>query len=175
MPAEALLIAEPAIDFTTFLGMSSKALGYSPASAADASHKKLSNTEKFLSCLAALRDKRAPAGITLNLLSHASFSILVIAEEEDLLDILECASEMSFVRAPTVMRGIEIAIVSGTLAKWRDAVKCGMNEVVEPPVRLLWTKVMTIFERLGLASVWSDSTKKPSPDSIGFLLEDKRK
>ena len=89
MQPDAVLIQEPAVDFTTFLGLSHQMLGYSPARAADASPRELTDAERFLSCLAALRDPEAPAGLTANLLAHVSFSVLVAADERDLLDILE--------------------------------------------------------------------------------------
>lgn len=175
MPVEAWLINEPAIDFTVFLGVCHKGLGYSPASAADASHKKFSHTEKFLSCLAALRDERAPAGITANLLSHASFSVLLITEERDLVNILEAASGMPFVQAESIHRGVSIAVVTGTLAEWRDAVKSGLTPAVDPAVRAAFSKILVLFEKHGLATVWNDYTKRPAPDRSGFYLEDKRK
>lgn len=175
MPAEAVLITEPSVDFTTFIGIANKALGYSPASAADASHRKLSVAEKFLSCLAALRDKTAPAGIPPNLLSHVSFSVLVIADEADVLDILEASSGMAFVRAATVARGFEIAVITGTLSQWRDACTSGMTPAVESSVRLLFSKIYAQFEKRGLSHVWHYFNKKPTMDGTGFFLEDKRK
>ena len=59
MTPDAVLIQEPRIDFTTFLGLSHKMLGYSPAAAADASRRELTDAERFLSCLAALKDPDA--------------------------------------------------------------------------------------------------------------------
>lgn len=175
MPVEAVLIGEPAIDFTSLVSLCHKALGYSPASAADASHRKFSTTEKLLSILASLRDEKAPAGITPNLLSFADFLVLVIADDRDLLDILELSAGMPFVRAETVARGVEIAVMKGSLAQWRDAVKSGTTPTAEPSVRALYSKILLLFEKQGLSSVWSDCDRRPAPDHSGFYLEDKRR
>ena len=100
MPVETLLIISPAIDFTTLLGLAHDALGYDIASVADASPRELSDAEKFLVCLAALKDESAE--ITFNLLSHVSFSVLVIAEAVNhdapadiLRDVLKIENEIA--------------------------------------------------------------------------------
>src|SRR3989304_5627503 len=99
MFVETVLIIAPAIDCATLLSLAHETLGYSLAAAADASPRKLSDAETFLVCLAALKDESAE--IISNVLSHVSFGVLVIAEERDLLDILEKTSGMAFVRAET--------------------------------------------------------------------------
>jgi hypothetical protein len=174
MPAEALLINGPAIDFNTFLNVANKAIGYSPASKADASARKFSDAEKFLSCLASLRDQSAPAGVTTNLLSHLSYSVLVIADERDLIDVLEAAAGIPFVQAETTLRGVNIAVMHGTLAQWRDAVASGATPAAEPNVRMLFSKILVLFEKV-MPSIWSDYTRKSAPDQTGFFLEYKRK
>ena len=125
MNPEVLLVTTPAVNFRAFLGACLHVLGYTPARAADASSRDLSEAEKFLSCLAALRDPKAPAGLAPNLLSHVSFSVFVVADERDMLDILERCAGMPFVTAETTVRGMTAAIVTGTLAQWRDAVAAG--------------------------------------------------
>lgn len=174
MIADAVLIQRPAIDFGTFLSLGTKALGYSPASAADASRRPLGDAERFLSCLAAMRDQKAPATLAPHLLGHVYFSVLIAAEEQDLLDILQVASGMSFVTTDTVVRHIHLALISGTLNQWRDAVKGGTTADVTLNVRGCFGKIMGLFEREGLSGVWNDFTKKPLDDRT-FLLEDKRK
>ncbi|REJ65611.1 MAG: hypothetical protein DWQ31_16865 [Planctomycetota bacterium] len=174
MTPDAVLIQQPAIDFTTFLGLSHQMLGYSPGRAADSTRREFSDAERFLSCLAALRDEHAPAGITPNLLAHVSFSVFIAADERDLLDVLEAASGMSFVTAETLARGVHAAVITGTLNQWRDAVKTGTSVAREHAVRACYCKVMVLFERAGLAQVWADFTKKSTTDHL-FYLEDKRK
>jgi len=169
MPVEAVLITQPVIDFTTLLSLTHHALGYNIAGAADASHRQLADAEKFLSCLAALKEE--DGAITPNLLSHVSFSVLVIADERDLLDILERTSGMSFVRAETTAPNVNLAVLTGTLAQWRDAVAAGTSEVTPPTVRTCYSKILLLFDRAGLTSVWNNFERRTAPDRSGFLLE----
>ena len=92
MNPSAILISAPAIDFRTFIGLSHKVLGRSPAAPSDACRRELSDAERFLSCLAALRDEHAPVGLSPHLLTHVSFSAFIGADERDMLEILQlCA------------------------------------------------------------------------------------
>ena len=169
MPVEAVLITGPAIDFATLLSITHDALGYSIASVADSSHRKMVDAEKFMSCLAGFKEELGE--ITPNLLSHVSFSVLVIAEEGDLFDILERTSGMAFVRAETTATGVNVAVLTGTLAQWRDAVASGTNEATPPTVRTCYSKILLLFDRAGLTSVWSNFERRTAPDRSGFLLE----
>lgn len=172
MSPDVMLIQQPAVDFERFLALAHQALGYSPATAADNSRRVLSEAERFLSCLAALRDPKAPAGLLPSLLTHVSFSLLCAADERDLPDILECAAGMPFVKADTTMRGVQIAVITGTLAQWRDAVKTGSSGSVQPNARACFNKVYTMFVKHGL-NVWGDLQVRPGHDQT-FFLEDKR-
>jgi hypothetical protein len=173
MNPEAVLINRPAIDFGVFLGASSQVLGYSPGAAADQSHREVCDAERFLSCLAALRDRDAPAGLPPTLLTHVSFSSLIVADDRDMLDILERCAGMPFARADTLVRGVQCAVVSGTLAQWRDAVKSGSSADVVPSTRRCFNKLHSLFCHEGL-NVWTDFRAREAPDRMTFLLEDKR-
>lgn len=126
------------------------------------------SAEKLLSCLASLKEENGE--ITPNLLSHVSFSVLVIADERDLLDILEQTSGMSFIRVETTAAGVNLAVLSGTLAQWKAAVAAGTSEATQPTVRTCYSKILLLFDRAGLTSVWNDFERRPAPDRSGFLL-----
>jgi hypothetical protein len=146
--------------------------GHSPASAADRNRRQLNDAERFLSCLAALKDPNALVGLAPNLLTHVSFSVLLATSEHDLLDVLEYCAGMPFVSADTVVRGVQAAVVTGTLAEWRDAVISGCQASVECSVRALFNKILSIFEAANL-NVWTDCARRQSKDNT-LLLEDKR-
>lgn len=168
MPVEAVLINSPSIDFATLLGVAYEALGRNVASAADASHRKMVDAEKLLSCLAALRN--GATAITASLLAHVSFSVLLATDQCDLLDILDVTSGMSFVRS-TTPSGIDIVVITGTLRQWRDAVVSATGETALPAVRVCYSKILLLFDRAGLTSIWSDFERSPALDRSGFLLE----
>lgn len=156
------------MDFATFLGISRDALGYSPADASDASARQQSDAERFLSCLAAMQDEKAPAGLLPSLMSHVSFSALIVADERDALDIFQASGGMPFVVTDTVRRGILIAVMTGTLAQWRDAVKTGSDPSQEPNTRACYSKLLLLFEQAGL-NVWQDHVRKATPDRLLYL------
>lgn len=172
MNSHAVLITRPAVDFSTLLSISSDALGYSVADACDASRRELSSAERLLSMLSAMKDRRAAAGLTPSLLNQVSFSVLIAASEFDMLEVLECAAGMPFVTTETIVRGIQLTVVHGTLAQWRDAVVTGTRRAGE--VQRLYCRILSQFESENL-NVWMDYTKRWPTGGDVFFLEDKRK
>lgn len=173
MNPSAILISAPSIDFRAFIGLSHQALGRSPAACSDACRRTLSDAERFLSCLAALRDERAPVGLSPHLLQHVSFSAFIAADERDMLDILQLCSGLPFVVAETIARGVQAAVVTGTLSQWRDAVVSGCRQGIPTPVRHCFNKLHGLFIAAGV-NVWGDYTPRSTPDQTFLLLEDKR-
>jgi hypothetical protein len=174
MPLEVFLVTTPKVDFPAFVGACTEVLGYSPAKAADASGRDMTDVERFLSCLATIRNPEARASFApdLSFLPHVSFSVLVVADERDLFDIVERCVGMSFVTAETTIRRVRAAVVSGTLAQWRDAVIAGSVREIEPSVRFGFNKLYRMFYGAGL-NVWSDYRTREMDDNT-VLLERKR-
>lgn len=168
MKPSVAIITEPAVDFATLLGVAQQALGYSPCAKADQVRREMSDSERFISCLSALHDESAPAGLTPNLLSHVSFSVLVVADERDVIDIIQASSGMAIVTADTTHRGVMLAVMTGTLAQWRDAVKTGSHPASQFNVRSCFCDIMRLFDERGL-SVWKDQAIKPLHDSTFYL------
>jgi hypothetical protein len=169
---EVLLIATPSVNFDTFPSACRQVLGYSPLRAASTTSRELSEVEKFLSCLANFRDEKAVQHPSPHLFSHVACSVFVVADERDLRDILECCSGMAFVTADTLARNVTAAVVSGTLAQWRDAVASGCVPQVEPSVRAGFNKIYALFRSVGL-NAWSDYRAREAPDNNTLLLEHK--
>jgi hypothetical protein len=167
-----LLVASPSVNFGGFVERCHQVMGYSPASAADASPLILSESARFLHCLAAMRDKEARVSVAppRAFLSHVSFSVFVVADERDLLDMLGCCVGMPFVKAETTVRGVMAAIITGTLAQWRDAVAAGCVRDAEQSVRIGFNKIRGLFSGENL-DVWSDYRMREAPD--GTLLLDR--
>lgn len=173
MHVEAFLIQQPSVHFGTFLALCHKALGYSPASKSDSSGRNMADAERFLSCLESMRFQNAAPGLYPHLLNHVSFSIVLIADDRDMIDILEMASGMAFVRAETQHRGVDMVVVTGSLAQWRDAAMSGTQ--AGGIVQAAYCKVVNLFIQAGL-NVWqSFSWKRDADRKDVFLIEDKRK
>jgi hypothetical protein len=171
MKFEAVLISQPSVDFSTFLGVAHSALGYSPAASADASGREMSDSERFLSCLAAIRDREAVAGMVPGLLGFVSFSVLMIGQSSDLLAILS-APELSFIAGQTLADDIHLAVCNGTLSAWREAVRHGASATAPKRVRTAMLRIKSLFDRAGLGAAWSDMVEKQT--MTGAFLEDKR-
>ena len=172
MKPNAALVNRPSIDFKTFLGLSYQATGRNLSAKADASTRDLSDAERFISCLAAIRDPQAAAVFVPSLLTHASFGVYVAADDCDMLDILQSSAGMPFVMANTMANNVKIAVITGTLAQWRDAVTSGSVPSALTPVRQCFNKIYALFEAVGL-DVWTGFRAKSAPDQT-FYLEDKR-
>ena len=172
MPSHAVLIQKPAIDFTQFLGSSHEMFGYTLSAKADSSQKQLTDTERFLSCLAAMQDEEAPVSLPPNLLTHVSFSVLAAIDDREMLDVLTCCSKMPFVVADTTARGVQAAVITGSLSQWRRAVLSGCRAEAQPSVRELFNKILSIFEAACL-NVWTDCRRRAGPGNT-LLLEDQR-
>ena len=173
MNPSAILISAPAIDFRTFIGLSHKVLGRSPAAPSDACRRELSDAERFLSCLAALRDEHAPIGLSPRLLAHVSFSAL------------HRGRRAGHARHPPTLRWDAIrgggndcagragggrhrhALPNGRTPWCRDAA------TASPSVRHCFNKLHGLFVAAGL-NVWHDFTARNASDQTFLLLEDKR-
>ena len=117
MLPNAVLIQQPVVDFSTFLAVTNQALGYSPSAGVDGCRRQLHDAEKFTSCLSAMKDGNASVSLPPHLMAHVSFSMLVMAEDGDMQDTLEYCAGMPFVRADTLMRGVSVAVITGTLSQ----------------------------------------------------------
>ena len=138
----------------------------------DSSDSDVTDVLRFISCLAAMRDPKSRAGLIPNLLSHVSFSVFLVCEDRDMVDVLQYATGMSAVVADTVARGVQVAVISGTLAQWRDAVSSGSTATTEPQVRACFNAIHIIFQNAGM-NVWTDYCVRTAEDTT-FYLENKR-
>jgi len=171
LPA-AIIISRPTVDMATFIGVSHKVLGRSPASNVDACSRPMLDAERLLSCLAVLRDPEARNGLQPNLLAHVAFSLFLVADERDFLDIIECAAGMPVVFTETLVHNVMAAVITGTLGQWRDAVKAGSDSNAEHSVRHCFNQIHGLFVAEGL-NVWSEFKQRPGSEHT-FLFEDKR-
>jgi hypothetical protein len=171
MIPEAILISQTHSDNAKLLSACTQALGYSPATATDKSMRQQGPSETFLSYLAAIRNQSAPVGVDEALLAHVSFGFLIFADDEEMLSVLQPAG-MPFVSAETVKDGVSMAIASGTLQQWHNAIRAATTDTSHPSARTLYSKILNIFDSLGLSAVWRHYDRKT--DRVGFLLEHKR-
>ena len=161
-----VIIKRPSIDFHTFLDVANSALGYSPAVSSDSSKRKLSDAERFISYLAAIRDSDAKAGFIDSLLAHLSYSVLLAAPEKEILGIISYLDGASFVVTETVISGVSLAVITGSLLQWKNAIADGL--AAKSSGRRCYNELYNLFidERL---NVWSDYKKGSGRDGLLLL------
>lgn len=169
MNPECLLLTAAPVNTDTLAAACQKVLGYSPLRATAVVTRQLSETERFVSCLAAIRDRKAPVGFAANLLGHVMFNVFIVADDRDMLPILEHCAGMVFVIAETTVSGVLAAVLSGTLSQWRDAVIGACSREVGTAVRLAFNKIQAQFKRAGV-NVWDDYRARDAGDHT-LLLE----
>lgn len=173
MQPEIFIVQRPDVDFPTYLTVAMKVLGHSLASAADASPHCLTVVSRFLSCLSAMKDSEAEVGLNPKLLAHVMYSVLIVADEPDVLDVMECTGGIPFVTTETIARGVLLAIMSGSLAQWKLAIVAGSTPEMPSSVRYAFNQIQKQFQSEGI-NLWADYRQRQAADQVTFLLEDKR-
>ena len=170
MIPQSILIQQPAVDLATLVGACSQIFDHNVAEGIDKDRRKLHPAEKLLSVLDAMRHPGIPVGLPTDLLEHVSFSVLTVAAFDDMLDILGVCSGMQTVVTVTKEQGILVAMLTGTLRQWRDAVAQGCHEVQHPTIRAGFNQIYSLFVGHSLGGVWKNFRQKPT-DHNTFLLE----
>lgn len=171
-PGVAIIIT-PKLDLNTLLPLGRELLGYALAKAADGAT--LSEIAHQLACISAFKDEYTPptvrAAIPYLNLFHVGF--FVAADERDMVEILETAG-MPFTLKETLARGIDAAIISGSLAQWRDAVKlaCHPKTQLSRGARYAFNVVYKILCKEGLKEIFNDLQVSEQQDHT-FLLEER--
>ena len=164
----AILVTLPNVDFTKFVGACREVLGYSPATAANSCRWDLSESEKFLSCLAAIRNQEAPVGIAR--LCYHIFRVVCLSLRTSgtCSKFWERCTAMPNVSAETTVRGVRAAVVSGTLAQWREVVATASVRETHLSVRTGFTNIHRMFIGAGL-NLWKDYSIRDVSDGTRFL------
>lgn len=171
MTADALLLLVPMMNTPAFLTLATEMLGYSPARAADSAG--LKNQSHLLACLAAFRDKKAPANVkaSRDVYNLLHYGCLFASDDIDMPAILEVLDGMSFALTDTKVRGVQAAIATGSLRMWKTAVIRGCRADQPEFIRRVYDKIYTQFCNLGLSDVFLVKNKKTLSDQT-FTLED---
>lgn len=173
MIPRSVLVTQPSLSVENLAVACSQLFDHKVVEGVDKSVRKLSDAERFLSIIDAMRRPDAPVGLNPDLLKHVTFSVLTVAMEEDMLAILEICSGMSATLADTKGRGIMAAVITGTLNQWRDAVVAGCRRHVVYEVRSGFNQIHSLFVGSGLGAVWR-GYKQTNDGPEVFYLTDNR-
>lgn len=151
-------------------------LGYSPIRGVDAIKRELSEPAKFVAALSAFHDKLnandpiksiRSAG---SLLKHLSYTFMVLADDQLILDIRE-RTELTLTSASTMV-GCRLILISGNLKQFLDATVECCSPDVSIDIRYLFDFIVLHFDRIGLGELWYEYRRKSVKDKT-FLLEHK--
>lgn len=169
----------PNINWKDYLAYTTSSTGRCPTRDVDSSNRKLSDYGKYIASLAEFRDGGLPnIQDTLKdpgaLARQLQFGFIFIVPTSVIFKSMEL-TDLDFVSAKSKEEG-RVAIVSGTLDKWRVAVIecCSMRHRL-PALRATFNTCLGYFEQLGLADLWSDYRKKQVKEEGTYLLEYKGK
>jgi len=159
------------IKWDTFLKETTDLTGRSPTRGADASGLNLSDYARFIAALGEFRDGQVLNPIdTLqaagNILCHVYLSFLISGSSALIFRVGEL-TELSMSMAKLADNKGRVALVSGNLRQWKDAVVelCKVTQT-----RVVGNTVSGFFSKLGLQYVFSDFNRKALPSGL-FLLE----
>lgn len=167
------MVLNSELDLGTLLPLTRKVLGYSIAKQADGAAIPLAPIAHRLACLAGFKDENASPTVRggeryLDLLS-AGF--LVAADERDMVFILEAAQGMASVVTDSIQRGVQAALISGTIAQWQRAVKSACKTSTSTAVRQVYNAVYKQLCDQSLRPLFGDMRESTQPDQTFLLLE----
>lgn len=162
---QSILVSAPGVNFDELISACVQSLSHSVTTEIEETFRKLTDAEKFLSILNHLKETEY-----LRLLDHVSFSVLTLAEYADMVDLMEVCSGMPVIQTESKMRGALVAIITGTLKQWREAVVIGSNHP-EPSIRSGFCQIHDLFVQAGLHSVWNEYEHQMRDDGTYGLIE----
>ena len=168
LKTQVLIIQKPSIDFNSFLSVVSQVLGRNPAEVSDKLSKKMTDSERLVMCFQAMKNNSFKCQD--HFLKHINVSVMLLALEADLLEVMEICSGMPLVSTITLRRDVGLAILTGTVLQWREAVTVGCSKDVSMTVGALFTATYQAFVKDGFGFVWSQYSVKPAPHGQ-LLLE----
>lgn len=154
----------------TLMSACAQMFQHNVAEAVDKDKRKLADAEKFLSVIKAMQEPGAPVGLPSELLGHVTFSVLTVATNWDMLEFFAVCSGLQQALAETKERDIVVAVTTGTLGQWRDAVALGCSDQQKPAIREGFNQLHSVFVANGLSAVWRDFDRRPAADKQTFLL-----
>lgn len=169
------MIGKLNIDFPAFLIAANKGLNKSLTRGLDSQGKDTKSIAAYLVMLAEMRQDNVDPNKVLQdagqLLKHAYYVFQVIVDHETMFDLLELNTLA--VHNAECINSVYLSVVSGTLEDWRTAIINGCSDQATFNIRLLFDKILLMFEKEGLSKLWVNYSKRKLPDDTFRLLENK--
>jgi hypothetical protein len=161
----------PSLDWDNYLKDVAELTGHSPTSSIDRSIIKWKDMAKYIISLGELKGDLEPniALRTSPLLAHLFFSFLIDTSASTMFKIMEMADLSVSAAVRTNPKG-RVAVVSGSLKQWKEAVTNALASKHNPDILWIFKECHQTFCQLGLTAVWGDYRKIPVTGTT-YLLE----
>jgi hypothetical protein len=173
MGPDAYILGSSEVEHRNLMLTAKQALGRSISQSLDNQGRETDTPAAYLTLLAAMTDPNAEMLSTLedpgHLLQHVFYTFMVVCDPATRVDIIQ-RTPLAVQFTSTAM-GMDLLIVSGNLEDWRTAVINCCSEQSPFQTRLLFDKVLVLFEGEGLGKLWVRYAKKKMPDNTIKLLE----
>lgn len=156
------LVMFSAYNTDVYLPIARTVIGHGVAARADAENT--SDETHNMLCVAGLVDGMIE---DVEQLYYAAYC--VAADERDMPEIIAIAG-LSHIWVDSIERGIRVAIISGSIPCWRDAIRRGCRPGCSSEVRKVYNKIYIDLTQRSLDSILDGAVRRPQEDNT-FLLE----
>lgn len=163
------------VDWTNFIKNVAELVGYSPTRGLDASGLKLGYYTRFIVALGEFQSgkEEKPLDVLHNsdyILRHLSFSFLISGSSSLVFRVMEL-TDLDVLTAKGKDKG-RVAVVSGTLKQWKEAIIVCLDQKLVKNFELRWVfnQILDYLYQAGLRNIFDNYRKKGLEDQT-FLLE----
>lgn len=172
MNPEVTIIGRPSVDSSNLLFIANKILGRSLSKSVDAKRSTIKSPGVLICYLLEMANNNSTPSLKNagSLLRHLSYSFLIRSGSLTIFDLLSQSSVDVF--SVECEDGANLSYASGNLEEWKVAIinSCSDSSTLE--LRLLFDKILLLFEAEGLSDIFSEYRKITLPDKT-FRIEQK--
>lgn len=148
---ELVPVIAPQVDWPKLLSVANTVLGSSISESFDAAKIPLS-PKAFIVSMNDLNQTKPALELDVASIRHLSYTFMTILMEGAYLALIE-ETRLIFTSSTTTRPGLRVAIISGNLLDWKEAVVCCSGSS-NPDVKLFGNKVKQYFDQIGLSDLW---------------------
>ena len=170
-------IMVPHFAWTDFLKDAASLCGHSPIHGIDTYPYKLKDYARLIAVLGEFRcgkalDPKQTLQSAGDILQHLHFSYMIHGSTSLIFRIMEL-TDLKIISTKMKGKG-RVAVVTGTLKQWQDAIINTLNTTSPKNNELRWvfSQCLDFFYQLGLQDIWHDYRKRALQDQT-YLLESK--
>lgn len=161
------------INWEVLLETAKTALQRTVTGSIDANSKTLGDFASYIAALGEMETPNTHPDKVLvepgSLLKQLFFGFMIVSFTDDFHKI-RYRTDLAIHLTATVYPGVSMAVVSGTLEQWRTAVINCCIERIDLTIRLVFNKILSEFEKMGLYRIWLDYSKvKLKDDTIKLV------